>query len=53
VKSDSPNITALLQRFGVGDAQAADELIPLLYNDLRRMASLPAAGKRVLNVAGY
>lgn len=37
---DKPTaITALLQRFSSGDAQAADELISLLYKDLRRMAS--------------
>jgi RNA polymerase sigma-70 factor, ECF subfamily len=39
MRSESPDVTALLERFGTGDVQAADELISLLYNDLRRMAS--------------
>jgi RNA polymerase sigma-70 factor, ECF subfamily len=34
-----PDVTALLERFGSGDPSAADELIPLLYGELRRMAS--------------
>ena len=33
------DITVLVQRFAAGDAQAADELVPLLYKDLRRMAT--------------
>jgi RNA polymerase sigma-70 factor, ECF subfamily len=33
------DVTLLIKRFGAGDALAGDELIPLLYKDLRRMAS--------------
>jgi RNA polymerase sigma-70 factor, ECF subfamily len=33
------HVTTLLRRFRAGNAQVAEELIPLLYEDLRRMAS--------------
>ena len=32
------DVTTLLRRFSAGDADAAGELIPLLYRELRRMA---------------
>ena len=35
---DSKDVTLLLQRVGAGDNNAADELVPLLYQELRRMA---------------
>src|SRR5882672_6866712 len=34
----APNATLLLRRFGEGDRAAADELLPLLYDELRRIA---------------
>lgn len=33
-----PEITLLLRKAGAGDAQAADEVVALLYADLRRLA---------------
>jgi RNA polymerase sigma factor (TIGR02999 family) len=35
---DSKDVILLLQRVGAGDNNAADELVPLLYQELRRMA---------------
>ena len=35
----SSNITELLQAWGEGDAEAMDELLPLIYDDLRRRAA--------------
>ncbi|QDT14277.1 ECF-type sigma factor [Alienimonas californiensis] len=32
------DVTRLLDRFGAGDAAAADELLPLVYDELRRIA---------------
>ncbi len=37
--ADSNDVTRLLQRWGAGDAQAAGELLPLLYDELRRLAA--------------
>lgn len=37
--SPSSEITALLRRWSGGDKQALDALIPLVYNDLRRVAN--------------
>jgi RNA polymerase sigma-70 factor, ECF subfamily len=39
MKTPPSGADALLQRFSGGDPEAADELIALLYKDLRRMAS--------------
>ena len=38
---DSPagEITLLLQRAGSGDAQAADQILPLVYGELRKLAA--------------
>jgi len=33
------NITPLLQRIGQGDPCAAEELLPLVYDELRRLAA--------------
>jgi RNA polymerase sigma factor (TIGR02999 family) len=33
-----PDITALLEKWGGGEESALEELVPLLYNELRRMA---------------
>ena len=42
---DSDDITALLQRAHAGDADALDECLPLVYEELRRIASR-VAGKQ-------
>jgi len=34
-----PDVTVLLQRFGKGDKAAADQLLPLVYNELKRLAA--------------
>jgi RNA polymerase sigma factor (TIGR02999 family) len=34
------DVTRLLQRWGAGDAQAMEELLPLLYDELRRLAAV-------------
>jgi RNA polymerase sigma-70 factor, ECF subfamily len=39
VEAVPKHVTTLLRRFRAGNAQVAEELIPLLYEDLRRMAS--------------
>jgi len=36
----SSDVTRLLQRWGAGDAQAMGELVPLLYDELRRLAAV-------------
>jgi RNA polymerase sigma factor (TIGR02999 family) len=36
---NSGDVTRLLQRWGAGDAQAVEELLPLLYDELRRLAA--------------
>lgn len=36
----SGDVTRLLQRWGAGDAQAMGELVPLLYDELRRLAAV-------------
>ena len=36
----SPDITLILQRLATGDRAALDELLPLVYGDLRRIARL-------------
>ena len=35
----SGDVTRLLQRWGTGDAQAMEDLLPLLYDELRRLAA--------------
>lgn len=37
--ANSGDVTRLLQRWGAGDAQAVEELLPLLYDELRRLAA--------------
>lgn len=44
--SDVRNATLLLQRYGAGDRAAADALLPLLYEELRRIASAHLAHER-------
>lgn len=38
-ETSAPNVTALLKDWGDGDAQAFEELMPLVYNELRRRAA--------------
>ena len=38
MSADSENVTRLLQDWGKGDQQALEELLPLIYNELRRLA---------------
>jgi hypothetical protein len=35
---DPPSVTALLTRIGEGDSQAQEDLLPLVYVELRRLA---------------
>jgi RNA polymerase sigma factor (TIGR02999 family) len=42
----APNATLLLQRYGEGDRAAADELLPMLYEELRRIAGAHLAHER-------
>lgn len=44
--SSSPGITALLVAWSNGDQQAHDELMPLIYTELRRIAARQFAGER-------
>ena len=37
--NSSPNVTKLLHDWGHGDARAMDELLPLIYDELRRRAA--------------
>jgi RNA polymerase sigma factor (TIGR02999 family) len=37
--SPEPSATVLLQRYGAGDRAAADALMPLLYDELRKVAA--------------
>ena len=41
-----PPITALLQRWSAGDRQAAEEVLPLVYDELRRIAGNEFRRKR-------
>src|SRR5829696_545510 len=41
------DVTAILQRIDHGDAQAAAELLPSVYAELRRLAAAKMAGERV------
>lgn len=43
--SDSLSITRLLQAVDRGESQAADELLPLVYDELRRIAAARLAGE--------
>ena len=44
--TNSGEITVLLRRAGAGDAAAADALMPLVYDELRRIARGKMAGER-------
>lgn len=40
------DLTAILNRAGQGDPHAAEELLPLVYDELRRLAAARMAGER-------
>jgi RNA polymerase sigma factor (TIGR02999 family) len=42
---DEAALTRLLNRFGTGDSQAAEELAPLVYGELHRLAGLALRGE--------
>jgi len=42
----APDVTLLLNKMAAGDRTAADDLLPLLYNELRRLASRHLARER-------
>lgn len=44
--SDDRRLTQLLQAWQDGDASAADELVPLVYSELRRIAAQRLRGER-------
>ena len=45
-EADSDNVTRLLQRAHTGDRAALDELLPLVYHELKRIAARQLAGER-------
>lgn len=45
-KPESGQVTRLLREIGSGDQQAAAELIPLVYGELRRLAGARMAGEK-------
>jgi RNA polymerase sigma factor (TIGR02999 family) len=44
--SVSPSVTQLLQRWGNGDQQALDQLMPIVYKQLRKLAARALRGER-------
>ena len=42
----APRLTALLQAWSLGDASALDQLTPIVYSELHRLAHLQMAGER-------
>jgi RNA polymerase sigma factor (TIGR02999 family) len=46
VTASDPQLTRLLEAWRRGDAAAADELVPLVYAELRRMAAAKMRGER-------
>lgn len=43
-ESSAPDITLLLQRVAGGDTQAADRILPLVYDELRKLAAVRHGG---------
>ncbi len=43
---DAGTVTQLLRRWRGGDKGAAEQLVPLVYEDLRRLARLQMRGER-------
>ncbi len=41
-------VTAILQAAGQGDRQAAQQLLPLVYDELRRLAAAKLANERAV-----
>ena len=46
MSSDPGDVTRLLVAWGQGDRNAADQLVPLIYDELRRLAQRHLAGER-------
>jgi RNA polymerase sigma factor (TIGR02999 family) len=46
--SSSPEITELLRRWSDGDAEAFDRVLPLVYDELHRLAARYLAGERAM-----
>ena len=44
--SDAAHVTQLLQKWSKGDAQARDELVPIVYRTLHRLAEHYLANER-------
>lgn len=42
---DAANVTLVLQRVANGDRQAAEQLLPFVYDELRRMANVAMGGQ--------
>ena len=45
-----PQVTALLEAWSLGDGQALQQLIPLVYEELRRVARRHMAGERAAHM---
>lgn len=45
-QSAHPEVTVILKRLGTGDQDAARELLPILYHELRRLAESAFRGQR-------
>jgi RNA polymerase sigma-70 factor, ECF subfamily len=43
---DGPDITEMLERWGAGDKQALDQLMPCIYDELKRVAGSYLRGER-------
>ena len=46
MSSDHGDVTRLLVAWGQGDREAADQVVPLIYDELRRLAARHLAGER-------
>ena len=44
--SQQPDVTVLLQRFRKGDQEAANQLLPLVYEELKRLAAIRMKSER-------
>jgi hypothetical protein len=47
------DVTRILDRVQQGDAHAADELLPLVYEELRKLAALKMADQPAGHTATY
>ncbi len=46
MRVDPPDVTGILEKVGAGEARAADQLLPLVYNQLRAAAQKQMAQER-------